>query len=76
MIPEVEKVEKPIPDLQNDLRGLLLENKAMIMIVENIVMVNTHRTNVRENFTVIATIDENTLAIPKIDKRESNGPAP
>uniref|UniRef100_A0A915L5B9 Uncharacterized protein n=1 Tax=Romanomermis culicivorax TaxID=13658 RepID=A0A915L5B9_ROMCU len=34
-----------------------------IMIVENIDMVNTRRTNDLENFTVIATIGENILRI-------------
>uniref|UniRef100_A0A915K3M4 Uncharacterized protein n=1 Tax=Romanomermis culicivorax TaxID=13658 RepID=A0A915K3M4_ROMCU len=63
MIREVENVKKPTHDLKNDLHGLLHEKKMMIMIVENIVMVNTHQMNDQENFTVIATIDENTLAI-------------
>uniref|UniRef100_A0A915J1H0 Uncharacterized protein n=1 Tax=Romanomermis culicivorax TaxID=13658 RepID=A0A915J1H0_ROMCU len=76
MIREVENVKKPIPDLENDLHGLLHEKKTMITIVENIVMVNTRPTNARENFTVIGTIDGNTLAIRKIDKRESNGQVP
>uniref|UniRef100_A0A915IVC8 Uncharacterized protein n=1 Tax=Romanomermis culicivorax TaxID=13658 RepID=A0A915IVC8_ROMCU len=76
MIRKVENIKKPTPDHENDLRGLLHQKKTMITIVKNIVMVNTRPTNDRENFTMIATIDENTLAIRKIDKRESNGLVP
>uniref|UniRef100_A0A915L8N6 Uncharacterized protein n=1 Tax=Romanomermis culicivorax TaxID=13658 RepID=A0A915L8N6_ROMCU len=62
-IREVENEKKPTHDLENNLHGLLQEKKVMILIVESIVMVNTRQTNDRENFTVIATTDENTLRI-------------
>uniref|UniRef100_A0A915I8T5 Uncharacterized protein n=1 Tax=Romanomermis culicivorax TaxID=13658 RepID=A0A915I8T5_ROMCU len=58
---EVENVKKRTHDHKNDLHGLLHEKKVMITIVESIVMANTRQTNNRENFTVIATIEENIL---------------
>uniref|UniRef100_A0A915IFH5 Uncharacterized protein n=1 Tax=Romanomermis culicivorax TaxID=13658 RepID=A0A915IFH5_ROMCU len=76
MTREVENIKKPTRDHENDLHGLLHEKKVMITTVESIVMVNTHQTNDGENFTIIATIDENILAIRKIIKRESNELAP
>uniref|UniRef100_A0A915K0E8 Uncharacterized protein n=1 Tax=Romanomermis culicivorax TaxID=13658 RepID=A0A915K0E8_ROMCU len=61
MIPQVEDEKKPIHCHENDLRGLPLEKKVRPTIVENIVMVNTRRTNDQENFTVNVTIDEKIL---------------
>uniref|UniRef100_A0A915K240 Uncharacterized protein n=1 Tax=Romanomermis culicivorax TaxID=13658 RepID=A0A915K240_ROMCU len=70
---EVENTKKRTREHENDLHGPLHEEKVRIMTAENIVMVNTRQTNDQENITVIATIDGNIPAIPKIVKRELNG---